>query len=586
MQRPLLLVAALGVILRLVHLLAVSSTPILSYHQTFGQSDMYIFDQWAQRIAGGDVLGRAVYHPLASWQLDAAPLEKWKAWYGESPVFYKAPFYAYLIAALYRIFGDAMLPLALLQILAGAASIILLGRITGQIFGAAAGLGAALIYAVYAPDIHFDVVMLRGPWIVLISLIATWQLLALHERPGAGRALGLGVIVGIAVVVNEGFLTVPPLILVLLLAWFREPRRLAVLGGAFALGMAAAFVPVVIRNVVVGAPALKVAVTGSTVYAVFNAAGSSPYFFQIHPAAFVPIIEASGGDLVPTILGCLRSFASAGDVVLFYLHKAAGLAIPYENPDNANFYYAALKSPLLGLLPGYALLFPVSVVGLALAARRVRAWVALLPFSLSLLASILLTLPLSRYRATLVVFLIPFAALALVEAVAFVRGRHLVPLTAVVLGGCLAFLAAGALQERVAFAGVPRDFHYYRAAEFLLGASVYERQGRLPEAIDEAVSLLRLNPHGPTKARALLMAGRLEALRGNKLQANEALAGARQLGGADPWLLEGLGDVYWHLIGDRSAAGDCYRSALRLGVPDAMRATLEERLRLLEQGAR
>ena len=57
MQRPLLLVAALGVILRLVHLLAVSSTPILSYHQTFGQSDMYVFDQWAQRIAGGDVLG-------------------------------------------------------------------------------------------------------------------------------------------------------------------------------------------------------------------------------------------------------------------------------------------------------------------------------------------------------------------------------------------------------------------------------------------------------------------------------------------------------------------------------------------------
>jgi 4-amino-4-deoxy-L-arabinose transferase-like glycosyltransferase len=586
MPRPLLLVAALGVLLRLVHLLAVSSTPILSYHQTFGQSDMYMFDQWAQRIANGDVLGREVYHPLNSWQLDAAPLEKWKAWYGESPVFYKAPFYPYLIAALYRLSSDAMLPLALLQILAGAVSIVLLGRITGRIFGAAAGLGAALVYAAYAPDIHFDMVMLRGPWIILISLIATWQLLALHEHPGARRALGLGVIVGIAVLVNEGFLTVPPLILVLLLAWFREPRRLAVLGGAFALGMAAAFVPVVFRNLVVGAPALKLAVTGSTVYAVFNAAGSSPYFFQIHPAAFVPIIEASGGDLVATILGCLRSFASAGDVVLFYLHKAAGLAIPYENPDNANFYYAALKSPLLGVLPNYAVLFPVGVVGLALAARRLRAWATLLPFSLSLLAAILLTLPLSRYRATLAVFLIPFAALALAEAVAFLRARRFVPLTAVVLGGGLAFLAAGALQDRVAFAGVPRDFHYYRAAEFLLGASVYERQGRPAEAIDEALSLLRLNPHGPTKAWALLVAGRLEALRGNKLQASEALASARQLDGASPSLLQGLGDVYWHLIGDRVAAADCYRSALRLSVPDAGRGTLQERLRLLEQGAR
>jgi 4-amino-4-deoxy-L-arabinose transferase-like glycosyltransferase len=586
MQRPLLLVAALGVLLRLVHLLAVSSTPILTYHQTFDQSDMYMFDQWGQRIAHGDVLGREVYHPLVAWQLDAAPLDKWKAWYGETPVFYKAPFYAYLIAALYRVFGDAMLPLALLQILAGAASIVLLGRIAAPIFGAAAGLGAALIYAVYAPDIHFDVIMLRGPWIVLISLLATWQLLALHERPGAGRAIGLGVLVGIAIVVNEGFLTVPPLILVLLLAWFREPRRLAILGGAFALGLAVAFVPVAIRNLVVGAPALKLAVTGSTVYAVFNAAGSSPYFFQIHPAAFVPIIEVSGGDLVATILNCLRSFASAGDGVLFYLHKAAGLAIPYENPDNANFYYAALKSPLLGMLPNYAVLFPVGVVGLALAARRVGAWVPLLPFSLSLLASILLTLPLSRYRATLAVFLIPFAALALAEAVAFVRKRRLVPLTAVVLGGCLAFLAAGALQERVAFAGVPRDFHYYRAAEFLLGAGVYERQGRLAEATDDALTLFRLNPHVPTKAWALLVAGRLQALRGNRRQATEALAGARQLDGANPWLLQGLGDVYWHLIGDRAAAADCYRNATRLAVPDAVRGALQERLRLLEQGAR
>ena len=184
--------AALGVVLRLVHLLAVSTTPILSYPLTFVESDMYVFDQWARRIADGDVLGRQVYHPLNAWQLDSAPSEKWKVWYGESPVFYKAPFYAYLVAALYRLGGDAMVLLALLQILAAAASTVLLGRITGEIFGATAGLWAALIYAVYAPDIHFDVVMLRGPWIILVSLLATWLLLRLHARPTAGRAVGLG----------------------------------------------------------------------------------------------------------------------------------------------------------------------------------------------------------------------------------------------------------------------------------------------------------------------------------------------------------------------------------------------------------
>ena len=129
-----------------------------------------------------------------------------------------------------------MVLLALLQILAAAGSTVLLGRITGEIFGATAGLCAALIYAVYAPDIHFDVVMLRGPWIILVSLLATWLLLRLRARPTAGRAVGLGAVVGISILVNEAFLIVPPLIALLLLGWFRELRRLAILVGGLALG--------------------------------------------------------------------------------------------------------------------------------------------------------------------------------------------------------------------------------------------------------------------------------------------------------------------------------------------------------------
>src|SRR5262245_55231895 len=331
---------------------------------------MYFFDQWAQRIAGGDVLGREVYHPLGAWQLAAAALDKWQAWYGTSPVFYKAPFYPYLIAILYRVFGDAIFPLALLQILAAGASTLLLGDITRRIFGDTAGLGAAIIYALYAPDVHFDTIMLRGPWIVLASLLGTWLLLRLRDRPGARLAAGLGVATAIAILVNEAFLIVPLLIGVLLLWWFGRSRPVAILAGAFILGIVVTFAPLVIRNVMVRAPPLKLVVTGSTVYAVFNAAGSSPYFFQVNPAAFVPIVEASHGELLATMLGCLRSFASTRDVLAFYLHKAYGLAIPFENPDNANIYYAELKSRLLGVLPNYAVLLPVGVVGLALAARR------------------------------------------------------------------------------------------------------------------------------------------------------------------------------------------------------------------------
>jgi hypothetical protein len=581
LTRALLAIAAAGVLLRLLHLFAVSATPIIGYHATFHESDMYMFDQWAQRIAQGDVLGRQVYHPLNGWQLQAAPLERWKAWYGEAPVFYKAPFYPYLVATLYRLAGDAIVPLALLQILAAGVSVVLLGRVTAALLGSAAGLAAAGLYALYAPDVHFDVLMLRGPWIVLVSLLATGLLVRLRDRPGPGVALALGLAVGLAIVVNEGFLTVPPLILALVVLWVRG-RRLALVAATFALGLLAALVPVAVRNVAVGVPPLHLAVTGSTVYAVFNAAGSSPYFFEVRPAAFVPIIEASGGDLAATVLACLRSFAGVGHVVAFYLQKASGIVIPFENPDNANFYYAAIQSPLLGWLPGHALLAPLALVGLALAATRLRQWLPLAPFGLALLASILVALPLSRYRATLAVFLMPFAGLAVARAVAFARERRPGPLAAVVLGGIGVFLAVALLQDRVVFAGAPRAYYQYRPAEFLVGASVYERQGRLAEAAEEVRHLVRLNPHAPTRALGLLMLGRLEALRGNRPAAAEALAAARRHGGGNPMLLQGLGDVHAGLLGDRAAAADCYRAALLLPASVEVRRALAERLRLLE----
>ena len=581
LDRALLAIAAAGVLVRLLHLFAVSASPIIGYHATFHESDMYIFDQWAQRIAQGDVLGRQVYLPLNGWQLEAAPIERWKAWYGEAPVFYKAPFYPYLVAALYRLAGEAIVPLVLLQIMAAGVSVVLLGRIGAALLGQGAGLGAAGLYALYAPDVHFDVVMLRGPWIVLVSLVATGLLVRLRARPGPGVALALGLAVGLAIVVNEAFLTVPPLVLALAVLWVRG-RRLAVVAGAFVVGLLVGLAPVIARNVAVGTPALQLAVTGSTVYAVFNAAGSSPYFFEVRPAAFVPILEASGGRLTATVLGCLRSFAGVGGVVAFYLQKIAGIVIPFENPDNANFYYAAVQSPLLGWLPGHAILVPLATVGLVLAAPRVRHWLPLAPFGLALLVSMLAALPLSRYRVTLAPFLMPFAGLALARAVAFAHARRLGPLAALGLGAAGVFAGAGLLQDRVVFGGAPRAYFHYRPAEFLLGAAVYERQGRLAEAAEEARRLARLNPHAPTQALALLALGRLEGLRGNRPAATEALAAARLHAAGSPLLLQGLGDVHAGVLGDRAAAADCYRAALLLPSPLEVRQALADRLRLLE----
>jgi len=170
---------------------------------------MYAFDQWGRRIAAGDWLERGAYHPVMRWQLAIAPQADWDEWYGTTPVYYKSPLFAYLIAALYCFWTEVMLPLALLQALASAAATYLVFRITERLFGAGAGLFAAAVHALYGPDVHYAAVMLRGPWIVLVSLLCTWQLLRLLDSPGPGRAAGLGGLLGVAILVNEGFAPAP-----------------------------------------------------------------------------------------------------------------------------------------------------------------------------------------------------------------------------------------------------------------------------------------------------------------------------------------------------------------------------------------
>jgi Tetratricopeptide repeat/Dolichyl-phosphate-mannose-protein mannosyltransferase len=562
---------------RALHLVQVAHTPIMDYHRAFHESDMYMFDQWARRIAAGDLLGREVYHPLNGWQLATAPLEKWKEWYGIQPTFYKGPFYAYLIAALYWAFGDTPLPLFALQIVASCVSLALLYLLSERFLGSRTAFAAGILFALYGPAIHYDVLMLRGPWIVLVSLLVAWQLAAVRAAPTMWGAIWLGVAAGTSVWVNEGFVVMLPLLLVALPR--RGSRRLFALVGAFALGVAAIMAPLFVRNAIVGAPPFKVAVTGSTVYAVFNSAGTNPYFFEARQSSFVPVLRQSGGALAKTVWACLRSFPGPVEVLRFYLRKATGLAIPFENPDNANFYYACLKDPLMGMLPGQVVIFPLGLLGLFLAARRPGSvpW-PLLPPALSLLIACLVAIPLSRYRVALVVYLIPFAGLTVTSAVRWWKDRAWLALSAAVILTVLVGLAARAWQDRVVFGGAPPGVYLYRPPEFLLGAQIDANGGRYGAAIREISDLLRLNPDSSFRPTALLLAADIQVRSGDRAAARETLEALARSRRDDPLVLMAIGDFVRNALADTAKARAFYAQALSLGPPPATEDALRSRL--------
>lgn len=566
---------------RIAHLVAVHDQPIFEPQRVFVGSDMYEFDQWAQRIAAGDWLGRTVYHPLNAWQLEAAPEEKWKSWHGEAPVFQKAPFYPYLVAILKRTFGDGMLPVALLQIAASATAVALLALLTARTFGWGAGVCAGLLFALYAPAIHFDAVMLRGPWIVLAGLVVTWGLLRLREGPSTPRAVGLGAAVGLAMLVNEGF-SILSVVMLAFLPW-RDPRAhwLRLLGG-FAGGIVLALSPLIVRNVLVGAPPLSLAVTGGTVYAVFNSAGADPFFFETRPAAVGPLLERSGGAVLPTAIACLRSFSGPVELLRLYLGKLVALVVPFEGPDNANFYYAALRDPLLRALPAYGVVFALAVVGLAMARSRWRAALIWLPVGLTILVSLFLTLPLSRYRATFAVFLLPFAGLALAQGIEALQGRRWLQAARIAAFALAIGAATLLLQRQVMFARWPEDTFRYRPAEFFLSARVYAERRDLAAAARELLLFAKLNPSLADKVNAYLLLAELGAREQSPPVVRAALAGAARLGARDGSALLAVGDAYLRLLHDRGAALAAYQQARGADRTGSLAAELGRRIDELE----
>ena len=325
--------------------------------------------------------------------------------------------------------------------------------------------------------------------------------------------------------------------------------------------------------------------TGSATYAFFNSAGSSPYFFEARPAAISAILERTGSSLPATAVACLRSFSGPAEALRLYLGKLVMLIVPFESPDNFNFYYAALRSPLLRALPGYGLLVALAAVGLALVRSRWRKACIWLPVPVALLMSFLLTSPLSRYRATFAVFLLPFAGLACATGAEELRRRRW-GRAAALAGAALAVGGAALLlQRQIVFADRPAGAFRYRAAEFVLSAQVYAGRHDLAGAARELLLLARLNPRLSDKVNAHLMLADLAARGGSRPLARAALASAARLGARDGFALLAVGDAYWELLRDRQGALAAYRAAQRAPGPERLRAAAGERVRGMEAPA-
>jgi 4-amino-4-deoxy-L-arabinose transferase-like glycosyltransferase len=442
---PLLIaVLAAAVAVRLAALWQASSTPLLSSWR-WNQSDMGFFHAMAERIAAGDLLLNGTFHPMEHhWRKAIArgylqrhpeaaagtssPVEAerrlWDRWLGPK-IYYQEPLYTYLLAAALKLPGDGAHWMIAAQMAAGVLTILLVAVVTRRCFGAAAGNVAAVLALLYAPLLFYEMVLLRASLIALAgaALVLVWC--ETVRRDEARWWLAAGALTGIAVLLKSVFLPFAAAGAVHAAVTARANRDAAAQpapalrrAAAVVAGVLLGLLPLVARNVAVGAPPFALAAPGvaNVIFGLGPGADPRPGASTYDFGSYGEIMYRTGGAATASLVEMFRLHDSPGAFLGLIARKFLAVWHGYEIPNNVNFNYFEPRIGVLRLLPlRFVLLAPLGLIGLAVARRDVlRRWPLFLA-PVTAVAVLTVFANNARTRVPLVVGLIPFAALALLR---------------------------------------------------------------------------------------------------------------------------------------------------------------------------
>ena len=433
--------------IRLVHVLQMRSTPFFSI--LMGDSRGY--DEWAQRIAGGE-------------------------WWGRE-VFYQAPLYPYFLGAIYAIAGRHLLLVRLVQALIGSASCVFVALAASRLVSRRAGMVAGAVLAVYAPAIFFDGLLQKSVLDVFFVSLALWliaRILTVRLKPDL-LWLSLGLCIGGLSLTRENALV----FIVVVATWAlfgtvenakaaqharpnqslrssRSVRSLAL----FLFGLALVLLPVAVRNSLVGGGFYVTTAQFGPNFYIGNNPKADGTYASLRYGRGAPEYErqdatelaelAVGHQLMPAEVSsywtgrALQFITSQPGAWLTLMARKAALLVNrsemVDTEDQASYAEWSWPLWLLGPIAHFGVLVPLAVFGVFAtwperapnhASRRPwplrsRLWV-LYALILAYAASVVLFYVFARYRYPLVPMLIVFASAGLVEILSLFGARGFQP---------------------------------------------------------------------------------------------------------------------------------------------------------------
>jgi len=404
-------VLLLAAVLRVAHVLALRSTLWFNHLNL----DCRAYDEWAQRIAGGDWLG--------------------------TKIFYQDPLYPYFLSILYSLFDRNLLLVRLIQVAFGVGTCWLTALLGRRIFGPVVGNIAGLLAAILTTSVFYEGQIEKT--FLSVFLIALFLVLAL-KRSMYTRFLA-GVTLGLAILTRANLLIFVPLGFLVLLferlpvregdkqtARSRESgflnsqsfRHAALFLGGCAIILG----PVTLRNHhVAGEWVLTTSQLGQNLYLGNNPRSTTGSYRT--PPSVRPDPRYEQEDFHNTAEKRLGRPLKASEVSDYWLGQAwkhirsePVFAIrvffrkfmvfwnDYEVPDNNNIYLLTRYIWILRLpMITFGWIIPLALLGAVVAFRKQREVRILVGFVASYCLSVIAFFVFSRYRVQVVPILVVFA---------------------------------------------------------------------------------------------------------------------------------------------------------------------------------
>lgn len=492
---------------------------------------------------------------------------------------FRAPGYPYFLASLYSLWGDGLTAARIVQVILSSVSAGLVLWLGWRVYGKWVGWLAGLLAAFYGLLIYFSAEILGTTLVVATALLTLVLLVRADTGRGRGPWFVAGLALGISAIVRPTILLFGFLALLWAKGW--GPWR-ANWGrvAALALGVAVCVTPVTIANYIASGEFVLIAHQGGVNYYVGNnpqtdgktAAGPGVNAAllrsvgktqdTIYLGAKVVAEETTGRELKPTDVSrywlreALRFISRCpGDWVRLQLRKLYYFWNSYEIDNNRDIgAYIQANSPSLRLPhPGFWLVGPLGLLGLAISFRRGRPSLLLALFVIGQMLAVVAFFVCARFRVPAVPGLIILAALAVVTVVEVLRRRawrQFVPLVLVTA------LIAWAVNTRALDISKDRDVlvHLFNQATAYMGQGLYDK------AIDTYLKALEV---GPGDAKTHLALGSAYLAKGLYDRALPAYKQATRLNPAlVPAVHNDLG-IYYIRMGQLDRAEEELNTALR-----------------------